>query len=169
MQHCIQCIGVLRIRLDSGGHWPISNVHKDPIYEMHYWVINKKYCAKIMLCGKCCITLCVQCFCKFHTVPDLVAIKDTIRAEYCWWQIYDYDCGQNQQTLKSNKIALFWAIQIMYKIQMCIQVVTWFTCLSYLFMTVLFILITTKLDSKWRKLAIFTHLWPPDFKNIKFD
>ena len=75
--------GVLGVRLESGGHWTMPNVYKDLICQMHFWSTNKKHRAKTMFCGKCCVTLCIQYFCKFYTVSDVVSIKDTMRAEYC--------------------------------------------------------------------------------------
>lgn len=74
--------GKLKRRLEAGDHWPLPNVVKDPICQMHFWATQKKYRKQTMYCAKCGVTLCLICYKKFHTISHLVDMKAEIKCDY---------------------------------------------------------------------------------------
>ena len=74
--------GKLKRRLEAGDHWPLPNVVKDPICQMHFWATQKKYRKQTMYCAKCGVTLCLICYKKFHTISHLVDMKEKIKCDY---------------------------------------------------------------------------------------
>ena len=74
--------GKLKRRLEAGDHWPLPNVVKDPICQMHFWATQKKYRKQTMYCAKCGVTLCLICYKKFHTISHLVDVKAEIKCDY---------------------------------------------------------------------------------------
>ena len=67
--------GKLRRRLEAADHWPLYNVLKDPICQIHFFVNGKKYRKHTIYCGKCGVTLCLLYYKKIHSISYLVDVK----------------------------------------------------------------------------------------------
>ena len=75
--------GNLRNRLNSAlDHLPEpTTISSNPRCALHRWVgIEKK--AQIMKCTTCNVNLCLDCYKKFHSVVDLVSIKQSLKNKY---------------------------------------------------------------------------------------
>ena len=74
--------GILNMRLDSSvHHWPLENEKLEGNCQLHRWATGKKKKGGLLRCSHCNVTLCVKCFVKFHTIPDLVENKEFLNIE----------------------------------------------------------------------------------------
>jgi hypothetical protein len=74
--------GILSIRLEStASHLPVPS-KPDAKCQMHRWVGFPNKRSDLMSCEDCHVSICVQCYKRFHTVQDLVAIKGDLYVEY---------------------------------------------------------------------------------------
>lgn len=66
--------GTLRIRLDDDQHFPIIPTSKRPCCSLCRWVEQEKDVKNrsgIVVCDKCKVSLCIDCFKPFHTVSSV--------------------------------------------------------------------------------------------------
>ena len=59
------------LNVHRGAHMPKASGNKEPKCALHSWGANTKNCTQILKCGTCGIHLCIECFGKFHTVPEV--------------------------------------------------------------------------------------------------
>ena len=70
-------IGALRCRLDRNlDHLPVENDKPHANCQLHFYLSKVKRRSKMMKCNTCNARLCIDCYKKFHTVPDLKTQKD---------------------------------------------------------------------------------------------
>ena len=64
--------GILRCRLNSNlNHLPIRNDKPENNCQLCYWISKQKVRAQLMKCCTCNVTLCIDCYKKFHEVAQL--------------------------------------------------------------------------------------------------
>ena len=74
--------GQLRIRLNvAADHYPIPPSSMRARCALHRWVDNESL-KQVMKCTTCNVHLCIQCYKLYHTVPDLLSIKQHLKKKY---------------------------------------------------------------------------------------
>ena len=74
--------GALRCRMDTTQcHLPEKPAGKKAKCALHRWVDVEKQ-AQVLHCRTCNIHLCVDCYAIFHKVPNLIAIKKTLKNKF---------------------------------------------------------------------------------------
>ena len=64
-----------RLNVHRGAHMPMASENKEPKCALHSWGANTKNCTQILICGTCGIHLCIECFGKIHTVPEVEDLR----------------------------------------------------------------------------------------------
>jgi hypothetical protein len=73
--------GALRIRLDDDQHFPVNPTTKRPCCSLCRWVEKEKDVKNrsgIVLCDKCQVSLCIDCFKPFHTVSSVSKLRSEV-------------------------------------------------------------------------------------------
>ena len=74
--------GQLKIRLNvAADHYPIPPSSTRARCALHRWVDNESL-KQAMKCTTCNVHLCIQCYKLYHTVPDLISIKQHLKKKY---------------------------------------------------------------------------------------
>ena len=74
--------GQLKIRLNvAADHYPIPPSSTRARCALHRWVDNESL-KQVMKCTTCNVHLCIQCYKLYHTVPDLISIKQHLKKKY---------------------------------------------------------------------------------------
>ena len=69
--------GILRYRLDTSlDHLPDENDKAEGSFQMYYWQDKTKYRKLLLKCTTCQVCLRIKCYKTFHTIPNLIPIKD---------------------------------------------------------------------------------------------
>jgi len=69
--------GILRCYLDTSlDHLPDENDKAEGSCQMHYWQDKTKYRKQLLKCATCQVCLCIKCYKTFHTIPNLIPIKE---------------------------------------------------------------------------------------------
>jgi hypothetical protein len=75
--------GILSIRLEStASHFPMPSTKPDAKCQMHRWVDFPNKRSNLLSCEDCHVSICVQCYKRFHTVVDLVVTKADLFKEF---------------------------------------------------------------------------------------
>ena len=68
--------GALRCRLDTClNHFPVENGKSEANCQLHFYTSRKKVRSQLMKCETCNVILCIQCYRKFHEIPNLKSQK----------------------------------------------------------------------------------------------
>ena len=73
----------LKERLNKNvSYLPIETTKNYSRCQIQYWVTKKNLRTNIV-CSTCDVTLCINCYPQFHTVPYLVGSKRALAMQYC--------------------------------------------------------------------------------------
>ena len=71
--------GILRYRLDTSlNHLLEENDKEEGSFQMYYWQAKTKYRKQLLKCVTCQTYLCIKCYKPFHTIPNLIPIKENL-------------------------------------------------------------------------------------------
>jgi len=82
--------GALRVRINHFNtfHCPQPIMNTETCCQLHRWALGRKNGChgqmreKLLNCSICGVNLCIDCFKTFHTVEDLVAVKEDMKKQF---------------------------------------------------------------------------------------